>query len=370
MPKLPTLRWLPAPRDYAERLARWRELWLVEQQMRADDPDYARPLPFAPHESTSDVAISSSRWRPSPDFGGGEAESELRDHRFQTVHRGTQIAGSTWRQLADPGLPDIEPEVGQIRLLAGWLVPGARRPVYVAVLFAWEGNVLLIAPYGPFPEPATATELLTGRPAGPLRVLSLWNARTIEPALLSEASRFVDRLAPQELQEARIVARHALASEDMTEQLWDRVGCPIVHPDDPRIIYQDEETRMMTLQATKVINSILEPNSAFALAAASLKPVAGSRFLVPEREAEINEQYDPSDPRGPRRWLEVWDSPRKQKLSLALDGCRVFVSTAQKTGWHETRTIQGGMAELPHDATNLRLVSTDGAEIKIEPMKP
>ncbi len=308
----------------------------------------------------------ASRRRPLSDFGDREVELELRDHPVQRVRRGTQIAGATWRQLADPGLPDIAPEVGQIRLLAGWLVPEARRPVYVAVLFGWEGNVLVIAPYGPFPEPATATELLTGRPAGPLRVLSLWNARTIEPALLAEASRFVDRLAPQELQEARIVARHAVAGEDMKEQLWDRVGCPIVHPDDPRIIYQDEETRMMTLQATKLITSIVEPDSAFALAAASLAEVATSWFTAREKQAKVAAHYDRDDPGGPRRWLVVWDSPPQQKPSPLLDGCRVFVRTKRKTELHECATIQNCKAELPYDATELRLFSSEGKQINLD----
>jgi len=207
MPKLPIFRWLPTPPGYAERLARWRQLWLIEQQLRSDHPEYAQPLPFAP--------------------------------------RHARITDPMWTRLADPGVADISPAVGQIRLLSGWTVPDARRPVYVAVLLHWEGDVLLLAPFGPFPEPATTTELLTGRQAASFQVLSLWNARSVPPGLLSEASRYVDSLSPQELEDARAVFRHAMAGEDMAEFLWARVGCPIVHPQDPRIAYQDEETRLL-----------------------------------------------------------------------------------------------------------------------------
>ncbi|HWZ94590.1 MAG TPA: hypothetical protein VNW30_05290 [Opitutaceae bacterium] len=210
MPKLPTLQWLPAPRGYAERLARWRDLWLIEQQIRTSEPEYAEPLPFAPRES--------------------------------------QCEDPLWGRLASPIIADAEPEVGQIRLLAGWVVPKARRPVLVAVLYAWEGDVMVISPFGPFPEPATTSELLTGRSDAMLQVLSLWNTRTISSVNLKKSSRFVGHLSPQELTESRTVFRHSLAGDNMPELIWERVGSPIVNADDPRIVYQDEETQVMTLQ--------------------------------------------------------------------------------------------------------------------------
>lgn len=398
MPKLPTLHWLPAPQGYAERLARWRELWLIEQQMRAADPDYAGALPFAPREAGANIQTENSRWqrRPETDLSRIEPDKSKGDSLF--AHRDAQIADSQWRRLADPGIADIAPEVGQIRLLAGWLVPEARRPVYVAVLFAWEGNVFLIAPYGPFPEPATTAELLTGRPAAALRVLALWNGRTVPPALLAEGSRFVDRLAPEELQAARTVFRHAFSGEDMPEEVWSRVGCPIVHPRDPRIAYQDEETQLLTtltsLADTKAENSLVESqpketprfgtepsrtsgrggiqvplqaawhHEQFSLSAAPLAEVGHQKFLAPEFKVEIVARFDPS---APRRWIVVYpqDGPG---LSRALHGCRVLIRTKDKSEWREAAPINDCMVDLPVEATEFILLTSNGTEIKIVPI--
>ena len=398
MPKLPTLHWLPAPQGYAERLARWRELWLIEQQMRAADPDYAGALPFVPREAGANIQTENSRWqrRPETDLSGVEPDKSEGDSLF--AHRDAQIADSQWRRLADPGIADIAPEVGQIRLLAGWLVPEARRPVYVAVLFAWEGNVFLIAPYGPFPEPATTAELLTGRLAAPLRVLALWNGRTVPPALLAEGSRFVDRLAPEEVQAARTVFRHAFSGEDIPEEVWSRVGCPIVHPRDPRIAYQDEETRLLatltsltedtaanqgtTSQTGQPRRSQIPPSETFrregirvppqpalqhvelSFSAAPLADVSHSEFFVASSNAKIVAHFNPGTP---RRWLVVWTQDGNA-LSKSLDGCRVLIRTKQKPDWHEAATIQNSGVDLPHKATEFRLITTEGTEIEIKPV--
>ena len=205
--KLPVLKWHKTPEGYKERLERWLLSWNLEQDLRKQSPEYAQPLPFAP--------------------------------------RGVQVTDPLWKRLAEPDQPDVAPEVGQIRLLAGWAVPQARRPVYVAVLYRWEGDVFVVVPFGGFPEPSTHTELLTGRDHQAFKVLCLWNTRTLSPHALAEASRYVDKMNEEELKDSRTVFRHALAGEDMPDELWDRVGCPIVHPRDPRIAYQDEETLLL-----------------------------------------------------------------------------------------------------------------------------
>jgi len=335
MPKLPILRWVPATTGSADRLERWCSAWGIDQHLRVAQPGYADPLPFAAR--------------------GGSTDDPL------------------WQRLADPDVADLELDVGQIRLIDGWLVPKARRLVFVAIIYAWEGGVFAISPYGPFNEPATTGELLTDRPDDVLQVLSLWNTRAIPHDLLSEGSRFVGRLTLTELSDARAVFRHALTGESLPETLRDRVGSPIIHHRDPRIVYQSEEAQMLNIvlsceqHGTQIPFQLIDEPDRWAIAAAPLAEVRVAEFHVPGQPAQISVHYDRVNS---RRWLVVWDSPPRHKPSSILDGWRVLVQTNPKTGFCECGVIGNCGAELPLDGTEWYLRSTNGTEFIPRPIGP
>src|ERR1019366_6525983 len=144
MPKLPTLKWKPAPPGRAERLARWFAEWNLVQNLRREDPQFAEP--FRPNRGQPGTLC------PDP----------------------------------EPPVAPFDPELakGQIRLMAPLLFAEFRRPIYVAMIAEWGPNSFLTAPFGSFLEPATKAEWLTGRPEHALRVLCLWNARTMPAEVL------------------------------------------------------------------------------------------------------------------------------------------------------------------------------------------
>ncbi len=321
MPKIPKSHWLPPPPGYAERLARWRDCWLLEQHLRGSDPDYASPLP----------SVQSFKRSGDP----------------------------PWNRLGDSQQGDAFPEVGQIRLLDGWLVPTARRPVFVAVLYRWDGDVLVIAPFGPFPEPATTTELLSARPNDVLRVISLWNVRTITPGLLSQASCHIGELTNEELTESRAVFRHAIAGEGMPAELWDRVGCPIIHPEDPRIAYQDEESRMMAFTDHQSEANVLTVDFAeLPLAAGSVGQVELDLVaLVPSANVRV---WFHTSSTGDLVFVEAYDSSANAAAgrSLGLDGAALANA---ETGIVLARFRQG-IAEFNRPAITCHFVLVDAAD--------
>jgi hypothetical protein len=135
--------------------------------------------------------------------------------------------------------PDIS--AGDIRLLSPLIVPGTELPIIVAVLQAW-GAQFLIAPFSRFAEPATPDELLLREEpsADPdLRVLALWNARTMPVNKLRMSWRY-GRLTDEELVDALAVFRDKLCDEPLSETLAARVGPPIVASWDPRHAYVAE----------------------------------------------------------------------------------------------------------------------------------
>ena len=164
-----------------------------------------------------------SKYEPAPDLETQEI-SELSSHVTKF----------------DPGA-----KAGDIRLLSSSLTPSASRPVYVAVFRDWQddeesGSWKLIAPFGPYTEPATRTELFFSERQPSLQVLSLWNTHSV-PVELLDRSWLVDRLTDEELQDAWGVFRYSIAGVPLPEGLLDRVGSPIRDPRDPRHDYQFEE---------------------------------------------------------------------------------------------------------------------------------
>lgn len=132
---------------------------------------------------------------------------------------------------------------GTIVLLSPELTPSADFPVYMALLRDWDNESILCAPYSRFSEPATPGELLTGRKEAPLRVLQVWNARTV-PASVLVQSWFVDSLSETEMNEAWAVFRSTISGQ-IPERLTERLGPPVIHPEDPRIRYQEGEIQLL-----------------------------------------------------------------------------------------------------------------------------
>jgi hypothetical protein len=125
---------------------------------------------------------------------------------------------------------------GSVLLLDPALTPNIAEPVYLALLKEWDAFSWLCAPFSLFGAPCLPAELLTERDSGPLRVLQLWNARTIPDAVL-EQSWFVDTLSRTEQADALEIFS-AQYSGNYPARLLGRTGPPIVVEHDPRIDYQ------------------------------------------------------------------------------------------------------------------------------------
>lgn len=138
-----------------------------------------------------------------------------------------------------------EPVRGEVRLLSSRLLPSANRPVYVLVLGDWEDGLKLVAPFGPMLEPATPGELKTGRPEFCLAVLCLWNTHSV-PVSRLQWGWVVDRLPESAVEEAWSVFRHAATGSPLPAALEERVGLPILDPEDPRTVYQAREFNFLS----------------------------------------------------------------------------------------------------------------------------
>jgi tetratricopeptide (TPR) repeat protein len=147
-----------------------------------------------------------------------------------------------------------EPVRGEIRLLSSRLLPAPERPVYVLVLGDWEDGLKLVAPFGPMMEPATRSELKTRRDDPSLSVLCLWNTHSV-PTERLKWGWVIDQMNDTEVEEAWAVFKHAATGSPLSAELEDRVGLPILSPEDPRIIYQDREFQLLAPLSEGIIGS-------------------------------------------------------------------------------------------------------------------
>lgn len=113
------------------------------------------------------------------------------------------------------------------------------RPVYIAILGTDGVRSVRVAPFSRFSVPAFDGELRMARTRGPLRVLAMGFARVVSPAALSGGWKAGSLTA----KEGRWVA--AWPAPDRCPG-WDpvlasRLGPPLAHPEDPRLIYVREE---------------------------------------------------------------------------------------------------------------------------------
>jgi hypothetical protein len=276
MSRLPPLQFQETPSWQHQRLADWIEEWSLDLELRA----------VLEHEAADRSPASS---RPPP---------------------GQSIPGLT-RPF------DAPVEVGQIRLLSPRLVPDADRPMFVAIFRAWEDDLVLVAPFSRFSTPATQGEWLTGRPTPALRVLAVWNSRTLPLSRLEE-SWSVDVLTPLECDAAWAVFEHAISGRPLPETRALDVGPPVRHPEDPRLRYQGEENALFAY-----LDDLWE----------AAEPTLEQPPITPWPE-EIFFVEEPAFAQWRKRRL---GNLRRQHASLATDEQRIFCVL-----W------EGGLSDLRH----------------------
>ncbi len=200
--KLPTLKWKPAPLGRRERLMRWFNERNEDIEMRQAYPDFEFRLEVPKGVSLEPVL-------PVSPFNKGVAVGDIR--------------------TMDPVLFRVMP----------WA-----QPTSVAVIKEWSTDSFLVAPFSPYAEPATKTELLLKR-QDLEGVLCLWNTRTFSRSII-ERSWKSNSLTEQEQEDVWEVFRHATTGVELSDRLLAQVGCPIIHPRDPRLKYQEEQTKLFS----------------------------------------------------------------------------------------------------------------------------
>lgn len=233
--KLPAIRFVPRPDWQKKRLAEWLDEWNLDQKLRGiadtETPPQDRHIPVV-----GAVVGFMSLPTLAADLEQGLLSKKTPDLRV--ISPGGEAIRKLVREFDRPVA------VGQIRLLSPELTPDADRPVVVALFGDWDEGEVLIAPFSPFSVPATPGEWLTGRTTPVLRVLEVWNARSVPNAALEE-SWLVDDFAAVECKAAWHVFEHEAFGKPLAPEFEQQVGPPLVHPEDPRRRYQDEEVALL-----------------------------------------------------------------------------------------------------------------------------
>jgi len=134
--------------------------------------------------------------------------------------------------------PDEDFEPGQIRLL---LPQGLdSEMVFIAIASVSDGECTCV-PFGPFAEPATPDELLSGREEPPVRVFCLWNVRTIPVDALPD-SWVTDQLSDADLTRLLDALLTCRCTGQVSTSMERDAGPPLSHPEDPRREYRYQET--------------------------------------------------------------------------------------------------------------------------------
>lgn len=166
------------------------------------------------------------------------------DHALREAVRAPGAAGSAPAGRTAPISYADVPAVADIRLLHPAVALSADRPVHVALLDRAASGSWLAVPFSRFADPASTGEWKTGRRAAALRVLCLWNARWMPPGTVLRSWR-AGRLTTRERRSALRVLECWREGRPPDARILARTGLPVVHPKDPRRVYEDEETRMM-----------------------------------------------------------------------------------------------------------------------------
>lgn len=185
-------------------------------------------------EEISKLTEWLDEWEIFQALGGYEAEA-TEESEAPDPAPATHIEGDP-RHTAAPG---------DILILEPALVgPDFPRIPWFAVLARWDEDSLLMAPFSTLGVPASPGEWRTGREFLPLRVLCLWNARTV-PVDLAERSWLADQLSESERVAAlEVYKSHTLGRDLRPPAAAADIGPPIIHPSDPRRTYLRAEIRL------------------------------------------------------------------------------------------------------------------------------
>lgn len=212
--------------------------------------------------------LSHLHLRPPPEPQQRHLAAWLQEWRTATILEQSEEppdSGTTGEQTdanaAEVPIAPYDPvdNSGEVRLLSPVIAGADQRPVYVAVLRPPSTGTVLVAPFSRFPVPALPGELLTQHSTPALRVLCLWSAREMTESLVAR-SWLVDALTQEELDTGLQLLDCLRRRSSLPPGLESLVGPPLVHPDDPRHDYMEEElARMETLTADAAERSRAAP---------------------------------------------------------------------------------------------------------------
>lgn len=233
MPRLPQVRRIEPEGEQVIRLARWLCYWKAAQ--------------IPPDES-------------SEAQGDADEAAEIPD-------------------LPTPVPFDSEPAAEQIRLMAPTLLGPDVRDLYVLVIGVEASGEWRVVPFGPFPEPATPDEIATGRREPGLRVLCVWNARTLSASIIAQ-SWVADDATAEEMVAVRDVLSARADGRPIPPSMKDRIGPPILRIDDPRWDYMAQEGELMDGLATPETRSERAPDPWLASVGRRIDLTAAARDRV------------------------------------------------------------------------------------------
>ena len=159
---------------------------------------------------------------------------QIRRH-LMTADVGNEVTSDASGDVVNPHPYHPFPIAGQVRLLSQ-----TEELTYVLLLRRWSEDSFLVVPFSAYSEPATDMELKLRTQGGlGLRVLQVWNARSLQIATLQN-TWLVANLPQEDIEDAKAMWRYSIGGESPSEDVLSRTGLPIRRRDDPRIKYQDE----------------------------------------------------------------------------------------------------------------------------------
>ena len=270
--------------------------------------------------------------------------------------------------VVEPDATTPDPSPGQVRLLSPEIPAGREAPLYFLVVGRSEAEPesYIIAPFSRFSEPATDEELLVKGLAPGLGAVQIWNTAVL-PGRIVSRSWLSGEVSREELRNALAVYRHAIAGEELPMSVQTQVGPPLLHPDDPRHEYVEQEaerTDALQVYVEAMQNRsrpplIYErPTSAYAIAAEK-----HGTYEVPRRYtvegAHTRLRAVPGAT--PGKWIVHLETPAGER-DPSLDGA--ILRSASGVGSPPVRNASVTVSEeLLAEA--LTLVTPDGRELDI-----
>jgi hypothetical protein len=260
----------------------------------------------------------------------------LKERSLDLALRNSTAAPKPAARPNAPAVPlapkDWNVEKGDIRLLGKDCVDVPARPlIYVAVLDLYDDEgMALIAPFSPYAAPATAGEWQTPIAAEPLRVLELWNARSVPLFRIAQSWR-CETMKTAELKAAQNILRHIISGEIMPAKLREQTGLPVFQENDPRLAYLEEEIQLLAPLTAAAHALTEEPTSSKTLVSwLSAQPPALALAAGTTKEARA-EVY----------WLDQRNKPKWRGTARLVD------CTPDSSGWQIDWQIEDPPADLP-----------------------